>query len=128
MKSTEKPTLKFNFYGKTYTLYFALNFYEADKSIAVMSYSVEDDIEEPFANITVCIPSPCGIGKDRAYIDTNNLPDIDNALVKAGFAKPTGTYKQSGYVSYPEYQFSRRFLNAVDPEMYERYLRANGFN
>ena len=44
------------------------------------------------------------IGKNMAYIDTNNCPWAEDFLIDNDFGIPTGEYKASGFCVYPLYQ------------------------
>ena len=57
---------------------------------------------EPFQNVTVNLDFLC---PGYAYLDTNNFPDIKDALEKLGIIKDERRQTRSGYVSYPLVQF-----------------------
>lgn len=40
-----------------------------------------------------------------AFVDTNNLPEIEDWLVRNNLAKPTCRWADSGFCRYPEYNF-----------------------
>ena len=42
-----------------------------------------------------------------AYVDTNNIPEIDRWLVKNGIAEDTGVRTVSGFCTYPLLQFNQ---------------------
>ena len=59
---------------------------------------------EPVANLTVNLPDEI-LASNCAYLDTNNLPEAEWFVQSNGLAKPTGEYGNSGYCSYPLYEF-----------------------
>lgn len=48
-----------------------------------------------------------------AFVDTNNLPKIEEFLTKYDLAKPTYRWANSGFCTYPEYNF-KRLLDAIE--------------
>lgn len=44
--------------------------------------------------------------RTKQYVDTNNCPWAPTFLAKNGIAKPTGEYAQSGFCTYPLYEFN----------------------
>lgn len=128
MKFTEDTAVEYRTqWGSIEKLYFHLAIYDYDKSIGVITTTYNDlyHMDEPFGNVTVCLD--CHPKKNRAYIDINNLPGIDELLIKNGIAKPTGNVRQSGFVSYPEFEFSTSFLRGISEDVYNRYLTINGW-
>ena len=51
--------------------------------------------------------------KNCTYIDTNNNPFADQ-LLKMGFCSDTGFTKQSGFCTYPLWEFDEGFLKEID--------------
>ena len=65
----------------------------------------EDD--EVFATMTVNLGEEEDVlPKDQAYLDVNNLPEIEDFVVKNKLAEPMEIVRQSGYVVYPLYKFN----------------------
>lgn len=65
----------------------------------------EDD--EVFATMTVNLGEEDDVlPKDQAYLDVNNLPEIEEFVVKNKLAEPMEIVMQSGYVVYPLYKFN----------------------
>nr|DAF56996.1 MAG TPA: protein of unknown function (DUF4313) [Myoviridae sp. ctp4Q36] len=65
----------------------------------------EDD--EVFATMTVNLGEEDDVlPKDQAYLDVNNLPEIEDFVVKNKLAEPMEIVRQSGYVVYPLYKFN----------------------
>jgi hypothetical protein len=77
-------------------------------TLAVQMYSDSDGSWEPYAVITVnldCHTNRRTQSDTRAYLDTNNCPGIAEFLEKNGIAKFAGQFAQSGYCTYPLYEF-----------------------
>ena len=65
-----------------------------------------DENNYPVAIITVNIDKPLSVNKPNVnFVDTNNLPNIEEFLVENKIAKPTGNFVISGFCVYPEYEF-----------------------
>ncbi len=74
---------------------------------------------EPYANLTVNFHEFIGM-KNCAYIDTNNCP-FANEILKTGVARDMGVTKQSGYCTYPLWEFDKKFLQQIGGETYQLY-------
>lgn len=77
--------------------------YADNRSLAVQTIDVEDGC--PVATLTVNL-SNGKADRTKQYVDTNNCPWAPSFLERNGLAKPTGEYAQSGYCSYPLYEFN----------------------
>lgn len=95
--------------------YFELNEYKVrvsfdkyanNQSLAVNLITDEEDI---FAVVSVNLTESYFIPKNSAFIDTNNCPFAEEFLTKNNIAKPVGIYAQSGFCSYPLYDFNPFF-------------------
>lgn len=65
----------------------------------------EDD--EVFATMTVNLGEEDDVlPANMAYVDTNNLPEIEDFIVKNGLGESTGETRTSGYCTYPLYKFN----------------------
>lgn len=53
-----------------------------------------------------------------AFVDTNNMPQIEEWLEKHDLAKPTGRWADSGFCRYPEYNF-KRLLDKIERNEYD---------
>ena len=53
-----------------------------------------------------------------AFVDTNNLPDIESWLQRNNLAKPTYRWADSGFCRYPEYNF-KNLLDAIERGIYD---------
>lgn len=86
--------------------------------------SVDGELEEPFADVTV------NLGGDAieycGYLDTGNLPELEAFITENGIGEHTGFTKKSGFNEYPFYVFNARRLQTLCPEgiaQYEQTLR-----
>lgn len=96
---------------KQYGIAIRLNEYNANKNEDLGQYAI---LTKSFGEF---------IGyKNTAYIDVNNCP-FANQLLDLGIAKDTGFTKQSGYVTYPLWQFDEQFLKEIGAENYEKYSK-----
>ncbi|MBE7083782.1 MAG: DUF3849 domain-containing protein [Clostridiales bacterium] len=94
---------------KQYGIAIRLNEYNANKNEDLGQYEI---LTKSFGEF---------IGyKNTAYIDVNNCP-FANQLLDLGIAKETGFTKQSGYATYPLWQFDEQFLKEIGAENYEKY-------
>lgn len=80
------------------TLSFKRSTYCDNSNLAIMAY--EDG--QPYGVLTVNIDY---LMPDCACVDTNNWPDAEQIIKEQGFGKPLGRSIQSGFCSYPIYQF-----------------------
>ncbi|MGN1372682.1 MAG: DUF3849 domain-containing protein [Candidatus Coproplasma sp.] len=80
-----------------------------------------DETGEPYATLTTSFGEFIG-QKNCAYVDVNNCPFAEQ-LLKQGLALDTGLEYQSGYVTYPLWQFNEEFLKTVGGEDYKTYSR-----
>lgn len=108
-------------FGK-YDVAITLDSYVADGSLYVGL--VDKNTGEPFADVTVCFNEPlismdCN-GKDETfcYIDTNNLPGIEEFIKSNGLGKPTKITKASGFCTYPLYRMNLGKLRELAVENY----------
>ena len=76
---------------------------------------------EQYAILTKSFGEFIGL-KNSAYIDTNNCY-FAQQLLEQGMAKDTGFYKESGYCTYPLWQFEETFLQKIGREHYETYAQ-----
>ncbi|MBQ3219329.1 MAG: DUF4313 domain-containing protein, partial [Clostridia bacterium] len=94
---------------KQYGIAIRLNEYNANKNEDLGQYAI----------LTTSFGEFIGY-KNTAYIDVNNCP-FANQLLDLGIAKDTGFTKQSGFVTYPLWQFDEQFLKEIGAENYEKY-------
>ena len=76
--------------------------YVANNGLSISLWNEEDG---PIARITTCLLS-YQIGKDEAFVDTNNNPGIMGIIEKYNLGKPTGDIGYSGYCAYPVVKFN----------------------
>ena len=117
----------FNYDGKDYEL--SVVSYQTDP--AVMGIVLFDSVDhEPYGTISVNLGSDIGNGSimqlNSTFLDVNNVPGIEEAVVKQGLAKPYTRFgspvrAQSGFVQYPLYEFDAEELKKYDPEGYDTY-------
>ena len=67
------------------------------------------DNGEPYGTLTKNLDEI--LASDKAYIDTNNLPDAERFIKENNLGKFTGLTKKCGYCEYPLYQF---YLNRLE--------------
>lgn len=95
-----------------------------DGSLYVALTAVGDGYPEPYGNVTVNleqkIPPYC------AFVDTNNMPEAEDFLVNNGLASFTGLVQESGYCTYPLYQFNAEKLRRLCPGGMAAYEQENG--
>lgn len=91
-----------------YDIWFIKSRY-VDGSLAIIS-CYQDDL---YATITVCIDGEM-LDVDCAYVDTDELRDIEDFLVSNKIAEPTGRTYDSDYCTYPEYRFNKKFLSDIE--------------
>ena len=111
-------------------------------ALSVGLYTVEDFMGESLPGLAIVMDQvntengekePCGLLtvsfgefislKNCAYIDTNNCPFAEQ-LLEQGIAQPTGYHKESGFCSYPLWQFNEDFLKSAGAENYHEYSEA----
>ena len=97
-------------------VYLQIGRYEADGSVAIEAWNNQ---EGPIARLTVCLCDG-SLAEDEAYVDTNNCPFADQLLAQ-GIAIDTGLTKQSGFCTYPLWQFNEDFLKGANAKIYDLY-------
>jgi hypothetical protein len=102
-------TLPVNLNGTTYDFAFTKNNYAVDGSLAVDALADIGDGMEPFASVTVCLNVPLP-DRNWAFVDSNNLHGIEDALEGAGLAVRTGYRVQSGFCTYEAMEFTPKFF------------------
>lgn len=102
--------MKHEAWGQTYDLCVEINEYAIGHGMALQLYCMEDGESEPYADLTVNLPSFL-TGKNRAFIDTNNMPEAEDLIRNYKLGNPTGRVGVSGYCRYPEYEFDMAEVN-----------------
>ena len=125
-KEDEVPKLKITFLDKEWellpevTAIIAPDFMGTEQlNIGLNLYTEGENGLEPFAELTKHFGEFIG-QKDCAYIDTNNCPFADQLLAQ-GIAIDTGLTKQSGFCTYPLWQFNEDFLKGANAKIYDLY-------
>ena len=113
-------------FGTTENVTLTVNTYMDNKSLYVGMTTEEDGFPEPYGNVTVnlltSVPPYC------AFVDTNNMPQLEDFLVENGIAEFTGLEQKSGYCNYPLYQFDVEKMRELCPDGMAAYERENGFD
>ena len=74
--------------------------YRKTGTLAVLMNYIDGEMESDYDVISVNLCSGLQDGQ-TAYVDTNNVPEIDSWLVKNGIAEDTGVRTVSGFCTYP---------------------------
>lgn len=113
-------------FGTTEYVTLKASFYTDNKSLYVGMTTADDEFPEPYGNVTVnlsdAVPGYC------AFVDTNNMPEVEAFLVQNGIAEFTGLTQNSGFYTYPLYQFSAEKMRQFCPHDMAEYERVNGLN
>lgn len=95
-----------------------------NKSLFVGMTTMEDGIPEPYCDVTVnlleTLPPYC------AFVDTNNMPELEDFLVKNKLAEFTGLEQRSGYCTYPLYRFDTERMRKLCGDGILEYEQQNG--
>ncbi len=108
---TQNVTLEVNAYVDTNSLYVGLT---------AMPYGVPEYYGDMTVNLLESVPPYC------AFVDTNNMPELEKFLVENKIAEFTGLEQRSGHYSYPLYLFDAERMRSLCPDGMEAYERANG--
>lgn len=112
-------------FGRTDYVQLDVNYYQTNKSLYVGLTTREEGVPEPYGVVTVNlseeVPPYC------AYVDVNNMPELENFLRENRIAEFIGLEKQSGFCTYPLYLFYPERLRELCPEGMERYEKENGW-
>ena len=104
--STEKVTIDINSYLNNGCLYIGL-------------VSHEEGYTEPFGDLTINldgkVPDYC------AYVDLNNMPELEKFIEENHMGEFSGLVKQSGFSQYPLYMFDAEKLRELCPEGMKMY-------
>ena len=113
-------------FGTMENVTLTVNTYVDNNSLYVGMTTVEDGFPEPYGDITVnmlsSVPPYC------AFVDTNNMPELEDFLVKNGIAEFTGIEQRSGYCSYPLYLFNGEKMRELCPDGMAAYEQVNGLD
>lgn len=100
--------LKLNAWGKEHQITLDLSNYVDNNNLFVGLVCWEDigkgEYPEPWSDLTVNLGIKCA--PNCAFIDTNdNGKEIINWLIANKLGMPTGRVAQSGFCTYPEFEF-----------------------
>ena len=113
-------------FGTTENVTLTVSTYMDNKSLYVGMTTEEDGFPEPYGDVTVnllaSVPPYC------AFVDTNNMPELEDFLVENGIAEFTGLEQKSGYCSYPLYQFDVEKMRELCLDGMAAYERENGLD
>lgn len=108
--------LKYKSSYATYTIKLQLStYYDGQLALSALCWDEELNFWDRFATFTVNlievddIPAPEGC----AYLDTNNLPEVEDWITENGLAEFAGLRKQSGYCTYPLYRLNIEKIKQV---------------
>lgn len=73
-----------------------------------------DCCEGPYATITVNLTG--ALSPSHAYVDTNNCPWAEKFIERYGLGRFTGLTRQSGYCSYPLYEFNIKRIEELSED------------
>lgn len=97
-----KPKVfKFKWYGKTFKVFLGLIKYASNNLLELEL--IEDKSYEEFAVVSKQLPYRTP-NEGCIFVDTNNLPGIEEFLKENNIAFPTGRKEDSGFCTYPEYK------------------------
>lgn len=111
--NTQNVTLEVNAYVDNNSLYVGLT---------AMPYGVPEYYGDMTVNLLESVPPYC------AFVDTNNMPELEDFLVKNGIAEFTGLMQKSGYCSYPLYLFDVEKMRKLCPDGMATYEKKNGLD
>lgn len=104
-------------WGADHQLAFIRTSYVFGNGIALKAVCLVDEDDdgpwwEPYASVTVNLPSyPLEDGR-CAFLDANNSRHLIEWLVANGLVELTGVAKTSGFCLYPEGRFAQPFLDS----------------
>lgn len=99
--------LDYIFLGEKYEVRLKINTYSDNGNLYVGMNYFTDGEEEPFCDVTVNLSEKLPAG--MAYIDTNNMGNqILDWMEQKNLGHCTGERRQSGYCTYPLFQFDMR--------------------
>lgn len=95
-----------NSFGNNYEIKFIIDMYSVDKSTYIAAVVMEDgEVVDCYADITRCIP----FATQGIILDTNNVPDLCDAMVEQGLIVKTGEEVTSGSCTYPIAKVTDKF-------------------
>ena len=107
--------INFSFYDEIYRARFIKDNYvnNGNLYVGVLTWNDDYDDWEEWGDLTTNLPST-RLEYNEAFLDTNNCtPEIIIALENNGYIKDTRLKRQSGFCTYPLYEFTEEFLNGT---------------
>lgn len=102
-------TLILNKYGKERPMTFDLDNYLSNGNLYVGIITHEEEYPRPWSELTVDLNRKCK--ENCAFIDTNNNGNaIVDWLIDNNLGHLTGKTAQSGFCTYPEFEFNMETL------------------
>lgn len=101
----------------------SLSRYADNKNLFLELIATDGEYPEPYGNITVnlgTVPDYCG------YVDTNNMPEMENFIMENDLGDYCGISKQSGFCEYPLYVFNVDKLRELCPDGLAEYEQERG--
>ena len=92
-----------DFSEQDYSVTFLITSY-LNGNLALMLQTEQDGVTEDYATITVNFSDEL-LSPNQAYLDTNNMPEVEKFIEDNRLGKPTGRTKVSGFCTYPLYEF-----------------------
>lgn len=115
-----KALLELPWQGEKVSLELQVRSYYNGGSLALLLADWSQGEPEPWGDLTVNLG--CSVGKECAFIDTNDLgEEILPWIEKNGLGEPTGRTERSGFAVYPEYRFHPERLKELDDNGYAEY-------
>lgn len=106
-RDLRKEILSYRLYENTYKIRLDYTTYNCNGTLALqLMDQIGDGQEEPFGMATVNLPESGRLALNEQFVDTNNMPGIEEWLTCHGIAKPTGEVGRSGYCTYPVFAFN----------------------
>ena len=94
---------KYKWFDKTFEVFLGITRYAANNLLEVEL--IEDKSYEEFAVVSKQLPYRTP-NEGCIFVDTNNLPGIEDFLEENDIAFPTGRKEPSGFCIYPEYKLN----------------------
>lgn len=113
-------------FGTTENVVLDVNTYADNKSLYVGLTSISCGEPEPYGDVTVNLAA--NVPPYCAFVDTNNMPELERFLVENRLAEFTGLQQESGYCTYPLYLFNAEKMREYCPDGMAAYERQNGLD
>ena len=111
-------------WGTVENLELHINSYADNQSLFMELINMDGEYPEPYGNITVNlggdIPDYC------AFVDTNNMPEMEQFIVENELGIFTELARPSGFCTYPLYWFNPDKLRELCPDGLAAYEEARG--